>query len=109
MKDTKQEAEMHRYQQCELLIKRNEAQTWKIMMSASFCPLATSVTSKCDRCHFVSNSKNISLTGIDVFNHDAGNASDVDFNNLTVAVPEPGVVGLASLGGALLLGYRRRK
>jgi hypothetical protein len=50
-----------------------------------------------------------SLTGIDVFNHDAGNASDVGFNNLTVAVPEPGVVGLASLGGALLLGYRRRK
>jgi hypothetical protein len=52
---------------------------------------------------------NGSLTGIDVFNHDAGNASDVGFNNLTVAVPEPGVVGLASVGGALLLGYRRRK
>ena len=50
-----------------------------------------------------------SLTGIDVFNHDAGNGSDVGYNNLTVApVPEPGVLGLVSAGGALLLGYRRR-
>jgi hypothetical protein len=51
---------------------------------------------------------NGSLTGIDVFNHDAGNASDVAFNNLTVYVPEPGVLGLVSIGGALLLGYQRR-
>jgi len=52
---------------------------------------------------------NGSLTGIDVFNDAGGNGSDVGFNNLTIAnVPEPGVLGLASVGGALLLGYRRR-
>jgi hypothetical protein len=51
---------------------------------------------------------NGSLVGIDVFNFGAGNGSDVAFNNLTVAVPEPGVLGLISTGGALLLGYQRR-
>jgi hypothetical protein len=49
------------------------------------------------------------LLGLQVFNDGAGNASDVDFNNLTVAgVPEPSVPGLASIGGALLLGHLRR-
>jgi hypothetical protein len=49
-----------------------------------------------------------SLTGIDVFNDAGGNGSDVGFNNLTV-VPEPGILGLVSLGGMLLFGYQRRK
>ena len=49
------------------------------------------------------------LLGMEVFNDGAGNGSDVAFNNLTVTtVPEPGVLGLASVGGALLLGYQRR-
>jgi hypothetical protein len=53
---------------------------------------------------------NGSLTGIDVFNYDAGNASDVDFNNLTVAVPEAGTLSLLGLGSVLLLmGYRLRR
>ncbi len=52
---------------------------------------------------------NGSLTGIEVFNDGAGNGSDVAFNTLTIApVPEPGVIGLASFGGVLLLGYLRR-
>jgi hypothetical protein len=50
-----------------------------------------------------------SLIGMDVFNYDAGNGSDVGFNNLTVTtVPEPSIVALASFGGTLLLAYRRR-
>jgi hypothetical protein len=49
------------------------------------------------------------LLGIEVFNDGAGNGSDDAFNNLTVAsVPEPGPLGLAFVGGALLLGYQRR-
>ena len=52
---------------------------------------------------------NGSLVGIDVFNFGAGNGSDVAFNNLTVAeVPEPGVLGLVSVGAALLFSFRRR-
>lgn len=49
------------------------------------------------------------LLGIEVFNDGAGNASDVDFNNLSVAsVPEPGVLVLAFLGGVLFLVCQRR-
>ena len=47
-----------------------------------------------------------SLLGMAVFNHDAGNASDVAFNNLTVStVPEPGTLSLVSLG-FVMLGHR---
>jgi hypothetical protein len=50
-----------------------------------------------------------SLTGIDVFNHAGGNASDVDFNNLTVStVPEPGTATCLAVGGVLLAGARRK-
>ncbi len=49
-----------------------------------------------------------SLTGIDVFNDSAGNASDDAFNNLTIAVPEPGILALAGIGMALLVGGRYR-
>jgi hypothetical protein len=50
---------------------------------------------------------NGSLTGIDVFNYSAGNASDVAFNNLTV-VPEPGTIAFVSIGLVLLVGSRYR-
>jgi PEP-CTERM motif len=51
---------------------------------------------------------NGSLTGIDVFNYSAGNASDDAFNNLDV-VPEPGTIALVGLGlAALLAGSRGR-
>jgi hypothetical protein len=51
-----------------------------------------------------------SLLGIDVFNHAAGNGSDVAFNNLTVgAVPEPSAWAMSAVGGLMLLGFRRRR
>lgn len=43
-----------------------------------------------------------SLIGMDVYNHGAGNGSDVAFNNLAV-VPEPGTIAFMGLGLALLL------
>jgi len=47
-----------------------------------------------------------SLLGFDVFNHMAGDASDVAFNNLTVStVPEPATLSLVSLG-VVMLGHR---
>lgn len=47
-----------------------------------------------------------SLLGFDVFNHMAGDASDVAFNNLTVtSVPEPAALSLVSLG-VVVLGSR---
>jgi hypothetical protein len=49
-----------------------------------------------------------SLTGIDVFNNSAGNASDVDFNNLTVATPEPSTWAMSMAGGLTLFGYLRK-
>jgi hypothetical protein len=49
------------------------------------------------------------LLGMEVFNDGAGNGSDVAFNNLAITtIPEPGVLGLASVGGALLLVHQRR-
>ena len=53
---------------------------------------------------------NGSLLGIDVFNYGAGDASDLAFNNLTVApVPETGTFSLFAFGGVvLLMGCRLR-
>lgn len=34
--------------------------------------------------------------------------SEIAFDNLTVAIPEPGTMGLLSLGGLALLRRRRR-
>jgi hypothetical protein len=49
-----------------------------------------------------------SLIGMDVFNHGAGNASDIGFNNLTItSVPEPSILAMCAVGGALLVGCRR--
>ncbi len=50
------------------------------------------------------------LTGIDVFDHQGGNASDVGFNNFAItAAPEPSVVAMLTLAGVTLFGYQRRK
>lgn len=53
---------------------------------------------------------NGNITGIDVFNDQGGNGSDVGFNNLTITqAPEPGTLALACLGGALsFFGFQRR-
>ncbi|HVU08671.1 MAG TPA: PEP-CTERM sorting domain-containing protein [Verrucomicrobiae bacterium] len=49
-----------------------------------------------------------SLIGMDVFNHGAGNGSDVSFNNLIIAtVPEPSTWAMLAAGGMMLLGFRR--
>jgi hypothetical protein len=49
-----------------------------------------------------------SLLGMDVFNHGAGNASDIGFNNLTItSAPEPSILAMCATGGALLVGCRR--
>jgi hypothetical protein len=50
-----------------------------------------------------------SLTGIDVFDHQGGNGSDVGFNNFAItAAPEPSVVAMLTLAGVTLFGYQRR-
>ena len=48
------------------------------------------------------------IDGIRVFNDRAADGSDVYFNNLAVAVPEPSAVAMAMLAG-LFLAPRRRK
>ena len=52
-----------------------------------------------------------SLLGMDVFNHSAGDGSDVTFNNLTIApAPEPSTWAILAAGGVLLLvGSRYRR
>jgi hypothetical protein len=49
-----------------------------------------------------------SLTVIDVFNNGAGNGSDLAFNNLTVATPEPSTWAMSAIGGLTLFGYLRK-
>jgi len=49
---------------------------------------------------------NGSLTGMDVFNLGAGDASDVAFNNLTV-IPEPSMWAMWVVGIVAVLGWRR--
>ena len=51
---------------------------------------------------------NGSLIGMDVFNLGAGDASDVAFNNLTVA-PEPSTIALVGISLSLLVGNRYRR
>lgn len=48
-----------------------------------------------------------SLLGFDIFNHAAGDGSDITFNKLSIStvVPEPGTIGLVSLG-VMVLGHR---
>jgi hypothetical protein len=48
-----------------------------------------------------------SLTGIEVFNNSAGNASDVGFNNLAVATPEPSTWAMFAVGGLTFFGFLR--
>ena len=49
-----------------------------------------------------------SIDGIRVFNDRAGDGSDVYFNNLSVAVPEPSCIALAMLAGLCLVTRRRQ-